>query len=439
MPIQFDDQSYEFEGLVEYLREKHPEISNPDAYAAELDMEQNGACQGKNYQLKMVVASKITPLTEYDGRQGHFISTFLINDDINFNGWMTTDDANRKREKDWIGKPGVRFWSKELNRWDHPEYDSEQEALDGQEDYRVATILKLIYHAITNTYEQISEIHDDQVWQDILDKKIQYVSPSAWPRKAVNGITNPLIVTDYGPLHYAFVDDPAFGFKIATVNGTCDGTTKQCLSELGPLVASVSMKIEKIILQTKPKISQIANPDKTETLTAKTENEIAMEKEITQLKAGIVELKEQIKAAKDDDEDEDKKNKKDSEKQTEDQISASIKNHPEFKQIAAANEKLLNIAKQSLIETMLKAAKASGLSEEEIKEQKDMMLKASVDELESMNKFVKPFAKHAEKFQVSASRQDDEFPDIAQLSGSTSDDDSEETDTDLLRKIGAIG
>lgn len=435
MPIQFEDQSFEFDELVAYLREHHSEIGNPDAYAAELDMQQNGACQAKHYQLKMIVASKITRLTEYDGRQGHFISTFLINDDINFNGWMATDDANKRREGEWVGKPGVLFWKD--GRRDHPEYNSEQEALDGQEDYRVATILKLNYLPNTSTYEQISEIHDDSVWQDILDEEIKYVSPSAWPRKAVSGITNPLIVTDYGPLHYAFVDDPAFGFKIATINGTCDGTTKQCMSKLGPLVASISTKIEKIIPQTVSKISIIPDRDKRETLPAKTENEIAMEKEITQLKASLEEVKTQINAAKDDEE-ETEKDKNDSENPKEDQISASIKNHPEFKQIAAANQKLLNIAKNSLIETMLKASKAAGLSEEEIKDQKEIMLKASVDELETMNKVFTPVAKHAEKFQISASK-DDEFPDITQLSASTTDDDSNGTDDDLLKKIGAIG
>lgn len=432
MPIQFGEQSFDFAELVSFLKEKHPEIASPDAYAAELDIQQNGSCMAKNYRMKMLVASKIEVLDEFEGKKGHFIRTFLINDTVNFNDWMTTKDANSRQSKNWLGMPGVRFWSTELNRWDHPEYDTKEEALAGQEDYRVSTIVAVQWNADTKTWEQVSEIHDDNIWQKILTKEIRYVSPSAWPDEVVPGIDNPLVVTDYTPLHYAFVDDPAFGFVIATVSGTCDGTTKKCLAELGPLVASVRTTIQKTI----PKISLIANGTNMNSLPEKTVHEIEMEKQITQLKASLDAAKEEIKTIKDE---QTKETESADPKQTQVSGSVKIEESEPFKQLKASNEKIEAMYKNELIEKMLTASKKFGATDEELKEQKEFMLTASIDQLQGMQKKVLgPLSKHFESFQITASSKDEDFPDITQISASTKDGDSETTDDDLLHAIGAL-
>lgn len=433
MPIQFGDQSYDFAELVSFLKEKHPDIANPDAYAAELDIQQNGSCMAKNYRMKMLVASKIEVLDEFRGKKGHFIRTFLINDTVNFNDWMTTKDANHRQSENWLGMPGVRFWSTELNRWDHPEYDTKEEALAGQEDYRVSTIVAVQWNADTKTWEQISEINDDNIWQQILSGEIKYVSPSAWPDEVVPGIDNPLVVTDYTPLHYAFVDDPAFGFVIATVSGTCDGTTKKCLAELGPLVASVRTTIQKTI----PKISLIANGTNMNSLPAKTEHEIELENQIKQLKASLEETKTEVKTLKDEQTKETEV--ADTTKQTQVSGSVKIEDNEQFKQLKASNEKLEAMYKNQIIESMLTASKKAGATEEELKGQKEFMLTASIDQLQSFQKkFIDPLSKHFESFQITASNKDEDFPDITQISASTKDGDSETTDDDLLQAIGAM-
>lgn len=436
MPIEFEGRKFEFDELVDFLNNNRTDIENPESYAAELDMAQNPICavtgMKTQYSVKMLVASKIEVLDEFEGRKGHFIRTFLINDTINYNGWMTTKDANQRQSRNWRGMPGVVFFKD--GKRDHPEYDTKEEALAGQEDYRKATILATRWNAASKSWEEISEIQDDVVWQQILDKEIKYVSPSAWPDEVIPGLRNPLVVTDYTPLHYAFVDDPAFGFAIATVNGTCDGTTKKCIEELGPLVASVGIKIEKIIPDSKQKISQIAKTDSIGILPDKTKEQM-MQEELDQLKAGMEDMKKQLKAAKDENEKDEPEKPKD---ETEKQLTASIEEHPAFKQLKASNEKLQEVAKNVIINKMLTAAKKAGATDDELKAQKAFMLKASIDQLEEMDLVVlSPLAKHFELFQVSASKEDVEFPDITQVSGSTKDD-KETTDYDLLKEIGAI-
>ena len=183
----------------------------------------------------------IQVFNEYEGKKGYFGKSFLIDEDINLNGWKELKSATSKRLDEWVGKPMILFI--QHMQMTHPQYDEYFEGLKKQELYRKGTILKAGYEDATGNFFVIFST-DRETFLKIKSGEIKYVSPSIWPVKYADDEW-PLTVVDGRPMHLAFVSEPAYGTQ-AKVVGACNGTGKQCQLELKALKADVDNNVEHI-------------------------------------------------------------------------------------------------------------------------------------------------------------------------------------------------
>ncbi len=345
---------------------------------------------------RMISASKLEILNEFKGIAGNYIKTFLINSDTNFNGWMATKLANSKNAKDFLGLPLILWWNKERKVWDHPEYNSKEEALEKQEEFRVGTIMEVGFDERTGNWWMIALIHDDDVWKKIQSGELKYTSPSVWPKKIVEGMSNPLITTDYYAIHNAIVSEPAFGIGVANVKGFCEGDEKKCLAELGPMVASIDNSIDHVRVMPflkKQNSSQITKHGSSELNMEDSEKE-KLEKQITALKAEIAEEKKKQTSANNETETEtklkeaQKGNAETEEKKKQESANEETEEQKKDKQQSAA---VIDLARKTIHDKILSASKASGANDSTLKEQEAYMLKASLTELQNYETMISPF------------------------------------------------
>lgn len=179
-------------------------------------------------------ATKFEILDEFEGEKGTFIKSFLINDKLNLNDWEVTAKANREDGQDFIGKPGIEFFKD--GRRDHTVGNTYNEALNLQEPWTKAIIRKVLGTETGERLAQVSRVFDDDIIKKIRNKEIEFVSPAIFPRSVddVEIIDKPdgghiHRVHRYRALHYAFVNEPAFGPE-AKIEEICEGP--DCLLRL---------------------------------------------------------------------------------------------------------------------------------------------------------------------------------------------------------------
>lgn len=190
-------------------------------------------------------ASKFTVIDEFEGEKGFFLKGFLINNKMNANGWMVTNQANINNGKDFVGKPDIEFF-KDGNR-DHTVGDTLQESLRLQEPFRKGTIIKVIDVDGRGTkLEAISRITDTKTIKNIKVGDVLFYSPAIFPRSMADVeiiSTGPdshmHIIHGYHALHRALVDDPAFGKGDAKITQTCEGSPEECSVKLAQLKAGI--------------------------------------------------------------------------------------------------------------------------------------------------------------------------------------------------------
>ena len=153
---------------------------------------------------------------EFNGVPGTYIKSFLISDKINLNDWQATHEANISNLDSFLGRPGIHYINPE-GKLDHTSATSFEKSLQLQELYRVANIIAVGSDIPTHKNWQVSKMVDESITQKIKSKEIQWISPSIWPEEnsvekieQTDGRTID-VVHDYKGLHYAFVDEPAFG------------------------------------------------------------------------------------------------------------------------------------------------------------------------------------------------------------------------------------
>jgi hypothetical protein len=179
-------------------------------------------------------ATEFEVLDEFEGEQGTFIKSFLINNKLNLNDWEVTEEANRLDGPEFKGMPGIEFFNK--GRRDHTVGDTYAEALRLQSPHAKAIIRKVLGTETGEKLTQISRVFDEDIIKKLRNKEIKFVSPAIFPRSIedVEIIQRPEgghihKVHRYLPLHYAFVDEPAYG-NDAAITDICDGP--ECLIKL---------------------------------------------------------------------------------------------------------------------------------------------------------------------------------------------------------------
>ncbi len=181
-------------------------------------------------------------LDEFEGEQGTFIKSFLINNKLNLNDWEVTEEANRLDGPDFKGMPGIEFFNK--GRRDHTVGNSYTQALHLQMPHAKAIIRKVLGTETGEKLTQISRVFDKEIIKKIRNHEIKFVSPAIFPRSIddVEVIQRPEgghihRVHRYLPLHYAFVDEPAYGTDDAKITDICDGP--DCLIKLEKASANI--------------------------------------------------------------------------------------------------------------------------------------------------------------------------------------------------------
>lgn len=183
-------------------------------------------------------ATEFEVLDEFEGESGFFIKSFLINNKLNLNDWEVTEEANRLDGPEFKGMPGIEFFNN--GRRDHTVGNTYEEALRLQSPHAKAIIRKVIGTETGEKLTQISRIFDDEMITKIRkarkEGKKMFVSPAIFPRSIddVEIIERPEgghihRVHRYLPLHYAFVDEPAYE-GIAAITDICEGA--DCLIKL---------------------------------------------------------------------------------------------------------------------------------------------------------------------------------------------------------------
>jgi len=179
-------------------------------------------------------ATKFEVLREYKGVTGFFIRSFLINTTTNLNDWEVTARANQLDGETFLDRPGILF--KKDGRRDHTSGRTKKESLDAQEPWRKADIVEV---QGTNTgikLMQVSRVTDVKTQHLIEIGDIKFVSPAIFPKSLADVEIIPIgpnrhvhRVHRYDGLHYAFVDDPAYGPE-ASIEHFCRGDS--CLIKL---------------------------------------------------------------------------------------------------------------------------------------------------------------------------------------------------------------
>ena len=190
-------------------------------------------------------ASKFTVIDEFEGEKGFFLRGFLINNKMNANGWMVTNQANINDGKDFVGKPDIEFLLD--GKRDHTVGDTLQESLKLQEPFRKGTIIKVIDVDGKGTkLEAISKITDPKTIKNIKIGDVMYYSPAIFPRSmadveiiSTGDNSHMHIIHGYHALHRALVDDPAFGKGDAKISQTCEGSPDSCSVKLAQKNAGI--------------------------------------------------------------------------------------------------------------------------------------------------------------------------------------------------------
>ena len=187
--------------------------------------------------------TKFEVLDEFEGEKGTFIKSFLISNKLNLNDWEVTALANRLDGPEFKGMPGIEFFNK--GRRDHTVGDTYESALRLQSPHAKGIIRKVLGTETGEKLTQISRIFDEKMIKKLQDAKKNgekmFVSPAIFPRSIddVKIIERPdgshiHRVNRYLPLHYAFVDEPAFGPE-AEITDVCTGD--DCMIKLAQVAA----------------------------------------------------------------------------------------------------------------------------------------------------------------------------------------------------------
>ena len=176
-------------------------------------------------------------MERYKGKNGFFMKKFLINDKFNLNNWKVTWEAITNDIWDFIGKPVVLTPEK-----DHP-------TVSEQEDFRVGTIIDIGIDEINHKAWQVSEIFDKKAQDMILNKEVEFGSPTVLIRsehtreqKFKDTPQQQDILHRFQPAHDAIVESPAYGKQVDNIAAVCTGDGPACALKLLEVSASTKFR-----------------------------------------------------------------------------------------------------------------------------------------------------------------------------------------------------
>ena len=117
-----------------------------------------------------------------------WLKTFLINTDINKNGWSVSPDTIHENVKSIIGKPLVMARDRLTGRLAHPQWStlkSAQANYDSQSASAIGVVEDYQYDPRTNTYYAISRITVPAVRDELLSKMNRYGKDNKLPWQLV--------------------------------------------------------------------------------------------------------------------------------------------------------------------------------------------------------------------------------------------------------------
>ena len=182
----------------------------------------------------------IETFREYNGEKGYFGKAFVIDADLNGNGWRIARACLKKRMQEWKGKPMLEYW--QGGNMTHPKHDTYEQAIVEQEEYNQGVIRDVGFDKRSENYWIVFKTNE-RIFNKIKNNEIQYVSPSLFPIEWSREF--PPTALDAKPTHVAFVSVPAYGNQ-AKIVGICSGTTARCKAELKQIVADLDNNISHV-------------------------------------------------------------------------------------------------------------------------------------------------------------------------------------------------
>ena len=339
---------------------------------------------------------------EFNGVPGTYIKSFLISDVINLNKWQATHEANIANLDTFMGRPGIHYINPENGKRDHTGATTFEKSLQLQELYRAASIIAVGSDISTKKNWQMSRMVDDDVAEKIKSGDIKFISPSIWPDedaveiiKETDGSTVERVHA-YRGLHYAFVDEPAYGID-AEIKAFCDGTTKACQIELARFNASIDqvgpITDKKIIIpkkkkgkgqaKSKTKYSSDDDPDTSHntnsTLNKTMATQEELQKKLDEAETALKATEEELEKLKDK---EAKRAAQEPEEEEKDSKAKKAEEEEEDKEKEAMKARIATLEKEPIVEKIVSAQLSAGIiAEDKVPEITSSLMAASKDEL----------------------------------------------------------
>ena len=159
------------------------------------------------------------------------IETFLLNDEVDSNGFSMSWDAIKRGARKWIGTPGILYEKCDDQgcKFEHTGGRDLAEAQQLSQQHKVSEIVDVRIDEKTHTLFAIQNITSSEFAEKICSSEIQYVSQSIWLDTAPSNPDRVHVTsTNYTPVHLAHITEPAFDEDVAriTVKPSCGNTKK---------------------------------------------------------------------------------------------------------------------------------------------------------------------------------------------------------------------
>jgi len=163
------------------------------------------------------------------------ITTFLLDDQPDDNGFWMDWDAIKAGAHKWIGVKGILFrLCDELGcRHDHTGGRNLPEALHLSEEAAVTEIVDVHLDEATHTAYAEQLVLSSEFARKMCSGEVQFVSQSIWLDVPQDDPVHVTVNDGYTPVHLGYVDDPAYGRDKARI--TDKGTTCNVYSKAGRL------------------------------------------------------------------------------------------------------------------------------------------------------------------------------------------------------------
>ena len=193
-----------------------------------------------------------------------YVRGFLVNTKKNKNGWRITDNSYIAQNKGIAAGRSINFGPKILGKAHHPNFyhdldladktaeDARKEFLVYQEWSRIGDILRIDYDNTKDQWNFYGAISHPNIIEAIQKKELElprYVSPYFWNLNDPDDTGDEIREAEL--FHVSFVDDPAYGPEVATIDATCpseDG--KACAAQVFGLPAA-TLNIDRLLSREK--------------------------------------------------------------------------------------------------------------------------------------------------------------------------------------------